>query len=255
MVQKVSREGFRFGALIALSIVLLASTAVLASQGRLDAAAIQAFVAKGGIWSPILYVFVAALLHIAWVPRAVLTAAAAALFGFTLGAVLGLAGGLLGAMIGYAMGKRLGHPYLDRKAGARGRLVLAFIARHGFLAIVLGRVNPAMSCELVSLCGGLAAVPMRRYVPASVVGMLPGSILYAAFGASIVAEDAGWVMATSIAGFVVLSVVTGVWLWALWKRDLRQKRADSETVAVAVGRGDGFAVGPDSVSAADRHRH
>lgn len=215
-------EGLRFSALIALSVGLLATTAVLASQGRLDAVAIQTFVARGGIWSPILYVFLAAFLHLAWVPRAVLTAAAAALFGFTLGAMLGLAGGLAGAMLGYALGNRLGHPYLDRKAGARGRLVLAFVSRHGFLAIVLGRVNPAMSCELVSLCAGLAAVPMRRYIPASIVGMLPGSILYAAFGASLVSRDTGWVMASSIAGFVVLSVVTGFWLWALWKRDLRQ---------------------------------
>lgn len=255
-MRKVSKEGFRFGVLIALSVGLLAATALLASQGRLDAAAIQSFVAKGGVLSPILYVVVATFLHIAWVPRSVLTAAAAALFGFTLGAVLGLAGGLLGAMIGYAMGKRLGHPYLDRKAGKRGRLVLAFISRHGFLAIVLGRVNPTMSCELVSLCGGLAAVPMRRYIAASVVGMLPGSVLYAAFGASIVAEDSGWGLGLSIAGFVVLSLVTGVWLWKLWKRDLKLP-PESETVAEAVGRGDGFGIGPDTVSAADsdRHRH
>lgn len=218
-MRRPSAEAARFGALIAISLLLLAASAWLAWRELLTFESIRALVAAGGIWSPVVYLVVASVLPVAWVPRALLTGVAAALFGFEFGALLGLAAGMGGAWLGYLLGKRLGHPYLQRSAGARGQRVLGFIARNGVPAVVLLRICPAMSCELVSLAGGLAAMPPRPYLLASLVGMLPGSILYAAFGSSLVGKDDAWVTITSLALFAGLSVVTVVWLRRIWRRE------------------------------------
>lgn len=208
----------RFGFLLAIAAATLAVSAWLASRGLLTVDAIRGLVAQGGLWSPLLYLVLAAILPIGWVPRLVTTAVAGALFGFPLGCVLGLVGGVAGGMLGYAIGFQLGHPWVEAHAGPRGRKVLSFVARRGFAAIVLGRICPAMSCELISLGSGIAAIPMRTFVPATVVGMFPGSILYAALGASIV-EETHAVTLASVVVFGVLSLVTGIWIWRLWKLD------------------------------------
>ncbi|MBW3551498.1 MAG: VTT domain-containing protein, partial [Proteobacteria bacterium] len=123
-----------------------------------------------------------------------------------------------------------GNPYLERNAGKRGKQVLAFIGRHGFPAVVLLRICPAMSCELVSLAGGLAAMPPRTYLGASFVGMLPGSILYAAFGSSLVQKDDAWVTVTTVALFAALSLGTVVWLRRIWRREASEAPATADSV-------------------------
>src|SRR2546428_511405 len=76
----------------------------LASRGELSTEAIRGLVAQGGLWSPLVYLVLATMLPIGWVPRFATTAVAGALFGFPLGVVLGLVGGVSGAMLGYAIG-------------------------------------------------------------------------------------------------------------------------------------------------------
>lgn len=229
-MRAVSREGLRFFVLVGLTVGLLAITIWAASTGRLTEEKLQALVAAGGIWSPILFVVIATLGPVAWVPRMMTSIVAGALFGLAGGSALALVGGVGGGLAGYGMGRSLGHDYVMKKIGPRGKAVAEFLGRRGLPAIALGRISPITNCAAISLGSGLIGLPLRIYVPATIVGMLPGSILYAAFGAAVLTEDAAWTSAVSGAVALVLAAGTGWWLWRMWLRD---KAEQQELVARA----------------------
>lgn len=220
-MQKLSAEAWRLVALAAITASLLAVTGWLWLNGQLTVDSIKALVAPAGVWAPLAYVVLASLLPVAFVPRVILTIAAAALFGFWQGVLLGTLAGMGGAMLGYGLGWKLGNPWLQKHGGKRAKWTTEFIDRHDVIAVLLGRVCPVMSCEVVSLASGIAGVRLRSYVIASVLGILPGSILYSAFGASLVAND-GWATFWSFVVFAVLSIITVAWFWLVVKKDKRE---------------------------------
>ena len=217
-----SADRFKFRLLIALAILFALSSAVALWCGWLTKENVRALVAQRGGWAPVAYVLLASLLGMAWVPRWLLTAVAGALFGIQNGALLGLMGGLGGALGGYVLGWKLGNPYVSHRTGNKrdktGR-VFDFVSRHGFTAILLGRVCPAISCQLVSLSAGAAGISLVNFSAATVLGMAPGSLLYAAFGASILDPDSKGILVLSLLAFGILSLIAGTILWSMWKRD------------------------------------
>ena len=228
----VSREAVRFGVLVGISTALLAGSIWAARAGYLTEETIRVFVERGGVWSPILFVVAATILPLMWVPRMMTSVVAGALFGFWTGTLLSLVGGLGGALAGYFMGWYFGHDYVMQKAGPFQRRLLGFIDDHAFTAIALLRICPVMNCELLSLGSGLTGVRMRVYITSSALGILPGSLLYAAFGSAVLGPDAAWVSLVSGILFVVLSAATGGWVVWMYRRDQQAARTVSvETTA------------------------
>lgn len=220
-----SREGRKFLLLVGLMLGLLAVSIWAALTGRLTEEILQEWVAAGGVWSPILFIVVATIAPLAWVPRMMTSIVAGALFGFAAGSVLALVGGIGGGLAGYWMGHSLGHGYVMAKIGPRGKTVAEFLGRRGFLAIALGRISPITNCEAISLGSGLLGLPMRVYIPSTVAGMLPGSLLYAAFGSAVLSEDAAWTTAASAVVALLMTAATGWWLWRMWKKDKAEQQA------------------------------
>lgn len=232
-MRPVSREGVRFLILIGLMVGLLAVTAWAGYTGRLTEEKLQALVAAGGIWSPILFIVVATLAPLAWIPRMMTSIVAGALFGLAGGTLLALIGGLGGALAGYWMGHSLGHDYVMKKIGPRGKSVAEFLGRRGLPAIALGRISPITNCEAISLGSGLIGLPMRVYLPATIVGMIPGSFLYSAFGAAVLTEDAAWTTAVSATVAILMTAATVWWLWRMWKKDKAEQRRAMERASAS----------------------
>jgi uncharacterized membrane protein YdjX (TVP38/TMEM64 family) len=219
----VRRETVKFVVFIGLMVSLLGLAIGGWATGRISRESVEALVEAGGPLSPVLFVVVATLLPIAWIPRMMTSIVAGAMFGFWLGALLALAGGFGGAISAYYMGHWLGHDFVMKKIGVKGKGVVDFLARNGFIAIALGRINPVMNCEAISLGSGLMGLPMRIYIPSTLAGMAPGSLLYSAFGSSVLTEDAAWGSVISATAAVLMTVATGWWLWVLWRRDKRAR--------------------------------
>ena len=226
-----SREGRKFLLLVALMLGLLAVSVWAAMTGRLTEEILQSWVAAGGVWSPIVFVVIATIAPLAWVPRMMTSIVAGALFGFAAGSVLALVGGIGGGLAGYWMGHSLGHDFVMKKIGPRGKAVADFLGRRGFLAIALGRISPITNCEAISLGSGLLGLPMRVYIPSTIVGMAPGSLLYAAFGSAVLSEDAAWTSAVSAVVALAMTAATGWWLWRMWKKDKAEQLARVERAA------------------------
>jgi len=209
----------RFAALVLLLAGLATGVLVAHLGGWLTEEGLSDFVARGGGWAPALYVVISTLLVAAWAPRGLLSVLAGALFGLWLGSILALAMGTLGALIGYGMARGLGRAYVEQRARRTGGRVLRFIRRRGFWAVLACRVCPLVPSELISAASGASAIPFSHFVGATLLGMAPTSILYAAFGSSLLDPDAAAITWGSGGLFLLLTVITGLGLARLWRRD------------------------------------
>ena len=223
----MSSAKLRFFLLVALTAGLLGLSAWAVWTERLTEDSLRGVVEAGGVWSPAVFVVLASVLPMAWVPRMMISIVAGALFGFVAGSALALVGGVGGGVTTYYLGRTLGHDYVMKKIGPKGKAIAEFLARRGFPAIALGRISPVTNCTSISLGSGLVGLPLRVYVPATAAGMAPSAMLYAGFGSSVLTEDAAWVTAFTGAAALLLTVATGVWLWRMWKKDQAEHAASA----------------------------
>lgn len=200
----------------ALVLIGLAATGLAVALGTPDLAAIRSRVDAAGGWGPALFFVVYAGLTLLPGPKALLTAAGGAVFGLWVGAGLALAAALVGAIVSFGVGRLLGRDAVDRLIRGRLARVDALLADHGLSAVLVVRVVPLVPFTVINYASGLSGVRFRHYVLGSAVGMVPGTLAYAALGAY---GTNPWGLAAAGSVLVVL-LVGGAW----WARRLNGRR-------------------------------
>ena len=138
----------------------------------------------------------------------------------------------------YALGRAAG-------AGAQRTRLARLMARRGFARVqeIVARWGaPVVACAfltvgvqtLVNLAAGLTRMPLRRYVPALVIGSIIWSLLYATVG---FVTFAAWRRlyaispVAAVTGLIVL--LLALTAYVVWQ--LRHRSEDSEGLAEAAG--------------------
>jgi len=200
----------------ALALVLLGAIGLALILGTPDIAALRSRVDAAGVWGPaVFFALYVGLALIPW-PKALLTAAGGALFGLWAGAALSLAAALVGAVISFGVGRLLGREAVDRLIHGRLARVDALLADHGLSAVLIVRLVPLVPFIAINYASGLSGVKFRHYVLGSALGMVPGSLAYAALGAY---GTNPWGLAAAGSALIIL-VVGGSW----WARRLDARR-------------------------------
>ncbi|WP_248581649.1 TVP38/TMEM64 family protein [Nocardioides sp. InS609-2] len=202
----------------ALALVLLGAIGLALILGTPDIAALRSRVDAAGVWGPALFFALYVGLALIPCPKAVLTAAGGALFGLWAGAALSLAAALVGAVISFGVGRLLGRDAVDRLIRGRLARVDALLADHGLSAVLIVRLVPLVPFIAINYASGLSGVKFRHYVLGSALGMVPGSLAYAALGAY---GTNPWGLAAAGSALIIL-VVGGSW----WARRLDARRGD-----------------------------
>ncbi len=201
----------------ALVLTVLGAVGLTLILGPPDIPALRSRVDEAGIWGPALFLALYAGLALIPCPKALLTAAGGALFGMFAGAALSLTGALVGAIISFGVGRLLGREAVDRLIRGRLARVDTLLADHGLSAVLVVRLVPLVPFIAINYAAGLSGVRFRHYVLGSALGMVPGSLAYAALGAY---GTNPWGLAAAGSALVVL-VVSGSW----WARRLDPRRA------------------------------
>jgi len=124
-----------------------------------------------------------------FMPASPFIIAGAAVFGFPLGVL----GALVGVALGAAGGFSLSRWFLRDEISTRLRKHVTFraidtaIEKEGWKIVILLRLCP-IPFGLANYLYGLTAVPFRAYVVASVIGSLPGLLLFCQLGSAGKAE-------------------------------------------------------------------
>jgi uncharacterized membrane protein YdjX (TVP38/TMEM64 family) len=144
--------------------------------------AMKAEVLTWGAWGPIAYMLLYAVGPSFLVPGAVMTIAGGLAFGALWGSIWSLIGANLGALIAFAAGRFLGKSFVEGVIPRRFRHLLDRLVRNGFYVILYLRIVPVIPYNALNLLAGASPIEFQDYMSASLIGMIPGTILFAFLG-------------------------------------------------------------------------
>lgn len=120
---------------------------------------------------------------VAPLPAFLITFANAALFGFWKGALLSWSSAMVGAALCFFIARSLGREAVE-KLTSKGALksIDEFFERHGKQSILIARLLPFISFDIVSYAAGLSSVSFLGFWVATGLGQLPATLVYSYVG-------------------------------------------------------------------------
>ena len=167
---------------IARVLVGIVAVVALAALGRQFGVFLDRFVewVEGlGALGPVAFILGYVAATVAFVPGAVLTLAAGAVFGLGQGVVYVMIGATAGASVAFLLARSVAREAIAQRVAGNPRFAAIdrAVGREGFKIVVLLRLSPVFPFNMLNYGLGLTNVRFVDYAAAS-IGMLPGSLLY-----------------------------------------------------------------------------
>lgn len=167
---------------IARVLVGVAAVVALAALGRQFGVFLDRFVdwVEGlGALGPAAFILGYVAATVAFIPGAVLTLAAGAVFGLGPGVVYVMIGATAGSSLAFLLARSVAREAIARRLAGNPKFAAIdrAVGREGFRIVLLLRLSPVFPFNMLNYGLGLTNVRFADYVLAS-IGMLPGSLLY-----------------------------------------------------------------------------
>ena len=130
----------------------------------------------------LLFVAVGGLLISLGLPRIWFSAAAGAVCGVTWGVVVAVIASLGGAAVLFWVGRSFLSGMVRRRTAGKMARWRSGLQKNAFWWVLYLRLFPFANCTLTSLLCGSCRIRFSAYVSASLIGFLPYTIMFAAFG-------------------------------------------------------------------------
>lgn len=150
----------------------------------LDLESLKQYILSFGIWAPIISFILMILQSIAApLPAFLITFANAALFGWVKGAILSWTSAMAGAAVCFYIARFLGRDTVEKLTSKFALDSLdEFFNKYGKHTILIARLLPFMSFDLVSYAAGLTSMSFVSFFIATGIGQLPATIIYSYVG-------------------------------------------------------------------------
>lgn len=150
----------------------------------LDLDSLKEYILSFGVWAPIISFILMILQSIAApLPAFLITFANAALFGWIKGAILSWSSAMVGAAVCFFIAKYLGRDVVEKLTSKFAiESVDSFFEKYGKHTILIARLLPFMSFDLVSYAAGLTSMSFISFFVATGIGQLPATIVYSYVG-------------------------------------------------------------------------
>lgn len=166
-------------------------------------------------WSPLVFVPIYALGTAFGLPGTIPTLAGGAIFGVARGMLFNTIGANLGAFFAFLIARYLGRDFVARVLRGRGADIDEKIGDHGFSTILYLRLIPLVPFNALNFSAGISRVSLRDYVLGSLIGMVPGTLVYTYFADALIRGTAearkeafmNFLIAATL--LVVFTLVTG----------------------------------------------
>jgi uncharacterized membrane protein YdjX (TVP38/TMEM64 family) len=170
----------------ALALVILALVASLLLQDSIREllSELVTWVRQLGVTGALVYGLVYVAATVALLPGALLTLGAGFLYGPGWGSLVVLVFSVLGASASFLLARSWWRPWFSRKFSTRASFqsLDQRIQSEGWKIVFLLRLSPLVPFSMLNYLLGLTSVSLRGYVAASIVGMVPGILLYSYLG-------------------------------------------------------------------------
>lgn len=150
----------------------------------LDLESIKQYILSFGIWAPIISFLLMLLQSVAApLPAFLITFANAALFGWVWGAILSWSSAMAGAALCFFIAKFLGRDVVEKLTSKMAiNSIDEFFDKYGKYTILVCRLLPFMSFDIVSYAAGLTSMKFMHFFIATGLGQLPATIVYSYVG-------------------------------------------------------------------------
>ena len=171
-----------------------------------------------GVWTLLVSLIMMILQAvIAPLPSTLIIGANGVIFGVWQGVLLSWFGVLAGASVSYWLARWLGREAIVRWFGMKHmHQVDRMSERDGFWIVLMARLIPIISLDVISYLAGLSRMEYWRFLIASAIGMLPSVIVY-----TIIAHDLALAQLSiwriSILGILAIVVYIS-WRWWQWRQ-------------------------------------
>ncbi|RKD21892.1 hypothetical protein BEP19_14660 [Ammoniphilus oxalaticus] len=190
------------------------SAKMLASAGATgNIESFRNYLLSFGIWAPIISAFLMVFQAIAApLPAFVITFANGMLFGAFWGGLLSWSSAMLGAALCFFIAKALGRPAVE-KLVTRTALDWTdqFFEKYGKHSILIARLLPIVSFDLVSYGAGLTSMRFWGFFIATGIGQAPATILYSYLGQTASSS-------VKVLFFIFVAVICLAIILAAWKK-------------------------------------
>lgn len=149
-----------------------------------DFAVVREFVESYGAYAALVSFALMILQSVAApLPAFLITFANANLFGWWKGAILSWSSAMAGAALCFWSARILGRDVVERLTSKAGlQQIDVFFEKHGKLSILIARLLPFISFDIVSYAAGLTSMSFGGFLLATGLGQLPATIVYSYVG-------------------------------------------------------------------------
>ena len=151
---------------------------------NVDVADVKTYLLSFGMWAPVVsFLLMIFQSVVAPLPAFLITFANAGLFGWIPGAILSWSSAMAGAAICLFIAKYFGREVVEKLTSKTAlNSVDGFFNRYGKYAILIARLLPFVSCDIVSYAAGLTSMKFWPFFWATGLGQLPATLIYSYVG-------------------------------------------------------------------------
>lgn len=187
-----------------------------------DFQVVKVFVESYGVYAAVVsFILMIAQSVVAPLPAFLLTFANASLFGWWQGALLSWSSAMAGAALCFFIARALGRDVVEKLTSKAGlKQIDKFFEKHGSQSILIARLLPFISFDIVSYAAGLTSMSFGSFFIATGVGQLPATIIYSYVGGML--TGGARLLVTGLMILFALSVLI-VLLQQLYKEKNKRK--------------------------------
>jgi len=170
---------------------------------RADIEQLKDYLLGFGAWAPLVSGSLMVLQSLfVPLPAMVITLANGLLFGTVWGALLSWSSAMMGAILCYYISRLFGRPVVERLVGGKSLDVTdRFFRRYGKHAVLIARLVPIISFDVVSYAAGLTTIGPWEFLLATGIGQMPATVVYSFLGQNMT-------RAARLGLWIVLGVLT-----------------------------------------------
>ena len=149
-----------------------------------DFTVVREFVASYGAYAAVVSFLLMIFQSVAApLPAFLITFANANLFGWWKGAILSWSSAMAGAAVCFFIARILGRDVVEKLTSKAGlKQIDEFFEKHGRMSVLIARLLPFISFDIVSYAAGLTSISFGSFFVATGIGQLPATIIYSYVG-------------------------------------------------------------------------
>ena len=162
---------------------------------NVDVADVKTYLLSFGMWAPVVsFLLMIFQSVVAPLPAFLITFANAGLFGWIPGAILSWSSAMAGAALCFFIAKYFGREVVEKLTSKTAlNSVDGFFDRYGKYAILIARLLPFVSFDIVSYAAGLTSMKFWPFFWATGLGQLPATLIYSYVGGMLTGDAKAFV--------------------------------------------------------------